>query len=552
MADAVPVARLPFGGTWNGIVGVLDVDPTTRTRFNVSVANGGDGTGKMATTATVAQINAALSSAGADQYVELAAGVFTVGGDINFTTARKTLRGQVDANGNPATTLRFSNVSNHVNMFTTNWDFGSTAQFTTVNVSSGATRGSTTLMLSGTPSGLTAGRIMWISAPKNAPTIDGGGWTNMFGTKVFTQVVKVTAVNGTSVTFTPAINADYISGLAVQVHYRTAASQLDYCGLENVVLECGTTLYFSDEIVTIQGGNQCWVKNCKLLRLGGTASLRAMIYIYGAYNVEVNHCQLAHCNNNSSSAMYCMTSLNCSGLLIVNNEFTDVANTYPILLTSGSAFAYNYCHANGYGAFQSQWVFHHGSHNHYNLFEGNWISGQHSNDETAIGNQSHSRNSLYVRERIVGKDTGATTNLNCILCFTHHDNVTVAACVLGTPGVQGYSGGNGGNTGEGIGYCFNFDTTSAATLLKLGNYNTANGAIPAAEITAMNGGVVQDSYLYTSKPSWVGALPWPWCDPTNYTQSNNPVNLPAGYRAINGRDPVSTSPSVPTNLRIIR
>jgi hypothetical protein len=543
MADAVPVARLPVGGSWNGKVGVIDVDPRIRTKYGATLG----------TSSTAAQINAALAAAGPDQYVELAAGVFNVGANINFTTARKTLRGQIDANGNPATTLRFSSPSYHVYMRTTVWDFGSSSSFTNINVSSGATRGSTTLVLSGTPTGLTAGRLMWISAPKNAPTIDGGGWTNMFGTKTFTQVVKVTAVNGTSVTFTPAINAEYISGLAVQVHYRSAASQLDYCGIENCVLECGTSVYFNDYILEMVGVNQCWVKNCSLLRLGGSASLRAMIYIYGSYNAEVNHCILAGCDDNGSSAMYCMSSLNCSGLLIVNNEFTDVANTYPILLTSGSVFAYNYCHDNGYGLFQSQWVFHHGSHNHFNLFEGNWIAGQHANDETATGNQSHSRNSLFVRERIVGKDTGSTTNLNCLLCFTHHDNVTAAACVLGTPGVHGYSGGNGRNTGEGQGYCFNFDTTSAATLVKLGNYNTANGGIPSAEITAMNGNTVAASYLYASKPSWFGDRPWPWCDPNNFAQSNNPESLPAGYRAINGRDPAPAGgvPSPPSNLRIL-
>jgi hypothetical protein len=543
MADPVPANRLPAGGTWNGVVGVVGVDPTARTKFGSTLS----------TSSTVSQINSALSSAGADQYVELAAGVFSIGGDINFNAARKTLRGQVDGNGNPATTLRFSSASNLINMMTTNWDFGSSGLFTNLSVSSGATRGSTTVNLSGTPSGLTAGRLMWISAPTNAPTIDGGGWTNMFGSRPFSQVVKVTGVSGNSVSFAPAINADYISGLAVQVHYRSAGDQIDYCGIENCVIECGTNSYFNDQIIYMQGANQCWVKNCRLLRLGGTASLRAMIYLYGCYNVEVSHCVLAHCNQNNSSAMYCMSSLNCSGLLIVNNEFTDVANTYPILMTSGSAFAYNYCHDNGYGLFQSQWVFHHGSHNHYNLFEGNWIAGQHANDETSNGNQSHSRNSTYVRERIVGKDGGSTTNLNCLLFMAHHDNVTAAACVLGTPGVQGYVGGGGGNTGENEGYCFNLDGTSTSTLLKFGNYNTANGGVPAAEVSAMAGGVVKDSYLYPSKPAWFGSLPWPWCDPNNFAQSNNVQNLPAGYRAVNGRDPVPSgpAPSQPTNLRII-
>jgi hypothetical protein len=39
-------------------------------------------------------------------------------------------------------------------------------------------------------------------------------------------------------------------------------------------------------------------------------------------------------------------------------------------------------------------------------------------------------------------------------------------------------------------------------------------------------------------------------NPANYAQSNDPANLPAGYRAINGRNPGGL-PAAPTNLRIV-
>ena len=83
-----------------------------------------------------------------------------------------------------------------------------------------------------------------------------------------------------------------------------------------------------------------------------------------------------------------------------------------------------------------------------------------------------------------------------------------------------------------------------------------NSGVPAAEVSALGGGTVATSYLFTSKPSWFGDRPWPHVDPANYAQSNDPQNLPAGYRAINGRDPgsngISAPPAAPTNVRIIR
>jgi hypothetical protein len=81
-----------------------------------------------------------------------------------------------------------------------------------------------------------------------------------------------------------------------------------------------------------------------------------------------------------------------------------------------------------------------------------------------------------------------------------------------------------------------------ATLQRIGSYNYKDDAVPASE--ALGGDTLATSYAYASKPSWFGNLPWPPCDPTNPTQSNDPENYPAGYRAINGEDPPSESAAV--------
>jgi hypothetical protein len=498
----------------------------------------------------VATINSQIAACPSGQYVELAAGTFNLSGNLVISTSGKTLRGAVDSNGLPATVLSFSSGSNVQIMATSDWDFGSGGGFTTINVSSGATRGSSTVTLASAPSGLSAGRLMWISAPANPPTIDGGGWTNWFGTMPFTQCVKVTAVSGNNVSFFPPINADYLGGLAIQANYRGAANQISFSGIENLSL-VNASGFFNGDVVDISGADQCWVKNCKMYGMNAPASLNAFIYMYLCYGCEIRHCDISHCSSYGSST-YALASPHSSGLLIIDNYFHDLPNIYPVFCTSGSAFAYNYFTNEPYqsATFLSQIVFFHGSHCHYNLFEGNWIP-THFNDLTADGNFSHSRNTLYVRQRLLGWDASGPkdTNCNCITLQNHHDNAVVAACVMGHTGTQNAYNGDGGVGNNTI---FNADSVSSSTLVRLNNYNTFNGGIPAAEVTALGGGTIAASYLFPTKPTFFGSLPWPWCDPSNYTQSNDPTNLPAGYRATNGKDPVTgTAPSAPTNLRIV-
>lgn len=434
-------------------------------------------------------------------------------------------------------------------MRTSNWDFGNAGAFTTRQISSGHTRGSTTITLTSAPTGLTSGRILFIVAPASGTTIDGnGGWTDFLGTYPFVSVLRVTGVTGNDVTFTPAIDADYISSLTCHVYYRTAADQIDFSGLENLKVRVASGGFFNGDAVLIHGANQCWFRNVFFNGMGAPSSLNAFIWFYGAYNCEIFKCSFSGCSAPGNSSLYAISSLNASGLLIANNNFDTNSNVYPLLSTSRTAFVYNYCHDMNYGSTLSQWVFHHGSHNHYNLFEGNYIQGQHYNDESNAGNFTHSRNTLYFRERIFSYDNSGNSsgfplnNVNAIVCQDHHDNVTVAGCVMGTDGKgDGVTGGNGTGQGENQGYIYNFDATSTSTLQKFANHNRFDDAIPAGE--ALSGGdALVMSYVYSSKPSWFGDRPWPWVDPvTNSTSlaTTTFTNLPSGYRFAFGEDPPS-------------
>lgn len=567
-ADAIDPSRLPFGGTWNGIAGVQDVDPDTYIQHNVSAANGGSDTGVMPSTATREQINAAIIAAGAaggNRFVKLGPGTFTIsGGNLAVSTDSVELRGSVDGAGFPATILQFSDASNRLLLTKgTAWDhyyYATASAWTTRNLTGVPSRGATsvtaTASLTGGSGGTPAvGGLMAITAPKNAPNIDieVAEFSQFFsetsgGQRPWMQIVKITAVNtGTNtISFTPAINADYLSG-TIQIHWRPSTQQLNYSGIRNLKFQVAGGGRFTGSnggCVQLSGNNQCWIDNIFTEGHQGGGFIDAAVMFYFCYGCELTHSQIRNTASFASST-YGISVYGASGLKIENNHIYQVSNCAMLLNMSGSVIAYNYCHDQRYGNFNSQWIFFHGSHFHYNLFEGGWGSG-HYMDEIAGGNSTQSRNTLYCRERMTGWDSadggngaiGTEANNVCLTHHLHHDNVTVAGCVLGTAGKQTeyetLVGGAPSTTSTGA--IYRHDATTAATMERLGNYNFFNSAIPAGEALGV-GETIADSYYLASKPLWFGNRPWPWCDPSNPTQSNDPENLPAAFRFIYNEDP---------------
>jgi hypothetical protein len=254
-----------------------------------------------------------------------------------------------------------------------------------------------------------------------------------------------------------------------------------------------------------------------------------------------------------TNSTYCINPAQSSQLLIEDNYFHDCPNVMPMFGLNGSAFAFNYINDLPYSPsnWLSQIVFFHGSHSHYNLFEGNWCPASYNDDG------SGSRNNIWFRNRMRGWDANGpkTSNTETITLCLNHTNVVMAGNVLGEDGyhtsILATFSGSGDNFSDKTIYNIN----SAAVFDKYSNYNTVNDAIPSTEALATGSSLVT-SYLHSAKPSWFGSLPWPPISPTNYAQSNNPQNIPAGYRAINGTDPGGSTtpppPAAPTNVRIIK
>jgi len=537
-ADVVSSSRLIFGNSWQGLVGVSGGIPN-RTQQSGATIN--------AYTGSAATINTALSNCPVDQYVQLGPGTFNLSSGINIAKSRVTLRGSVNSNGLPTTILNFTSIptSECVTIAASagGWDTADSSKWTTINVTGGVSRGSTSVSLASSPSGLAAGMLVWLSAPAGG-NVTGAGWSDFFGARPATQVVKVASVSGSTINFAPALNADYWSG-TIQIHYRAANAVISLSGVENVSLthSSGTGHY-----VKMSGADQCWMKNVKTYSVDAGCY---HVYFYACFRCELRHCDISHMTNLTNST-YCVVPQQSSNLLIEDNWFHDCPNVMPMFGLSGSAFTYNYINDLPYSPsdWLSQIVYFHGSHSAYNLFEGNWCPASYSDDTPG------SRNNVWLRNRMRGWDASGpkASNTEAMSLCLNHTNLVMAGNVAGEDGfhttvLTTFSGAGDNFASRSI-----YNINSAANFERFANYNTVNDGIPAGEALS-SGLTLASSYLYTSKPSWFGSLPWPPIDPANYAQSNNFRNIPAGYRAANGTDPAGGTtppPAAPTSLRIIR
>lgn len=543
--DPVDSLKLPYGGTFNGIVGVSGGIPFRQTVSSL-----------LDTNATMAQINTALSSAASNTVVLLTNGTFSSLGNNHLNIAKNgvTLRGATNANGTAATRLIFA-ATFQVQVWNNTWDYDDPAGFTSITISSGHTRGSSAVVVGSTPTGCEVGALLFITSPAISPTIEGhaGDYANWLPSTLqhpFTSIHEVTSVSGTTINFNPPLNADYISTNTCKVHYRAFSNQIKLSGIENLIIT-NVSGSFPDHIVKFQGSDQCWAQNCELYGVGNGGNPNAGLWSVTSFRNEYRRNKVAFAAAYSSSE-YGMVTFQCANFWVEDNIFFNLPNVWPMVATSGSVFSYNYIYYEQYQTpeFLSQIVFFHGAHDHYNLSEGNWIP-THYNDDTSSGNFSHSRNNVYFRERLRGWDEyptpgGAkTANIHGLTCNPHHDRLAVAGCVIGTTNqqTQFWGDGNIGNNAQDKGDIFNIGAVTSNTFQHVYNYNIVDNGVHSGE--ALGGGeALVDSYVYNSKPTWFGDRPWPWVDPANPQYSlplTSYTNFPAGFRYLMTTNPPAGS-----------
>jgi hypothetical protein len=537
-SDPVPSDRLPYAGTWAGLVGVSGGIPNRTNIYTTLTSN-----------ATPAQISSAVATCASNSVVHLSAGTYNLGSSqMVFQKDGVTIRGDVDANGNPTTILLCGWIAITIGS-SSGWDTSNTADWNTVSVISGYTRGSTNIVVASVPSGCTAGALLWLSSPTNS-AVAGGSFALFLNTDPFVQIVKVTGVSGTTVSFYPAINADYLTSL----HASTPAvgTVSHRIGLENLVLTGG-----SDEYVLVNGADGCWTKNCVFSNSPAAVPTR-QLYLYTANRFEVRHCDFGTIAASGSDA-YAIFGQDCTGTWVEDNYFHNAPNFYPELGAQNCVFSYNFATNVPYTqvvGWLSQIVYNHGCHNCYNLYEGNFVPTYYDDGLTNnVNDPVTTRCNTRLRDRLVGwdgSDGGKIYNCRAVTILHPGVNHVIAGCVLGKTGfTDEYEPATSSLTSMST-VIYAFDPGVQATVGLYGNWNAVDQGIHSTEALSV-GQVIANSYLYSNAPSWFGSLTWPPIDPSRTSNAAlSATNIPAGYRAVFGVDPPSVRGLAPaSNLHVL-
>jgi hypothetical protein len=482
--------------------------------------------------ASSSQIQSAINSCPANQVVFLSAGTYNLSGAIKVNRDNVTIRGATNSAGEPTTILNFSSSASGWGLF----DFSKIGYLadnnwpvTTRDVTSTLSKGATTATLSSTPTGLQVGQILVFDQTEDGVKVnvmdstEGGNWGR--GNRYYMQFTKVTAINGSTVTFTPPIYGEYWS-----------ASQSPQCywfgnGTSGFVVGSGVEDLKVNR--TANGGGShnvhfgpamnCWARNV----WSKQAALGHFRFAYSLFCEVRDSVATLHDNYQSATyAFYCVMSGSCK---VENNIVYDSPCVIDMASFSGSVVAYNYTtniHVANL-AVVPECIMTHGGHVYANLVEGNftpsiWLDFIH-------GSSSHC---AWVRNKVTGWEPGRSSQPRPFNMQAHQDYHAALGNVLGTAGVQS-------SYGE---IFWSDNATSYSTLVRKGNFNTVNNGIRAEE--ALGGDVIAHSYLYTSKPPWFGDRPWPLVDPTAPLTATV-MNIPAGYRYLTGELPPMGPPNLP-------
>jgi hypothetical protein len=488
-------------------------------------------------------IQDAIDNANANDVIFLPAGTYRLESGLNLKD-NTTIRGQ----GMDVTTLKFNgSTSGAFNARKDSQGFWDASTFPVVT--SGATKGSTVLTVSDT-SNFTVGRMLQVARFNSESQFEnplfvyvsgnsgGGGYT-------YKQKSKLVAKTGNTLTIFPPLYGN-MNGQTVRVVPGQHSG--GGIGIEDLTIDLSNASIPFGIFLEEQIGS--WIKN---VRIKGASNYS--VHLMDCLQCEVRDSYLDELNHSGTNGAGLLFNATCA-TLVENNI---IRNSFPLIEvnsgSSGNVFGYNFC-LNDDPLFAIDT--NHGPHNSFNLYEGNV-----ANNLIADGFFGSASQDTVFRNWLHGINTGWCLSLKR---FTR--DYSVIGNILGAPTWDmTYDGtafgqpniGNGSSSGTappwadwgrapGPGGFQELDLGVQATLIRKGNYNFFNKAIPAAE--SLGGDSLPNSLYLTGKPSWFGNLAWPPMNPaspgTPSSASEIYAKIPAGYRFVNGSNPPgASSPSGP-------
>jgi hypothetical protein len=540
-AQIIPAERL---APWNpGVtVGVLGGIPANRTVFTNMAGLNAAGQVDISTA-----LQNALNTCPPNQVVVLPAGTFLLA-NIIYLSPNITLRGA----GMDRTVLKCVNTgSMRMDADNTFWSL-----YQGQVVTSGLTRGSTNIVVPSTTD-FEVGKPCLIGQFSSINQYDpilvvGVGGTNAQNGYIYRVIARVTGKTATSISIWPPIYGDMSARHARIKHAIWRKSGL---GIEGMTLNMTDSIAQSGIILT--GVQDSWVKDVRI-RWAKNRSI-AMLECLG---LEIRDSYFDDLNHGGSNGAGVLMDTVCASLI----ENNIVMNSFPGIEVNagscGNVIGYNFLlNTNGLVEIDSN----HGPHNAFNLYEGN-ITGRFLSD-SYFGSES---DGTVFRNWLHGQIPGQTSIGWTFALKRFNRNYSLVGNVLGspTPFTMVFDGTSFGQPNMGNGSSSGFappwadwlkagapssyqelDTNVVRSLVRKGNYNFFNRAIPAGE--ALAPGELPNSLYRSSKPAWFGSMPWPPIDPSN-PSSLSFTNIPAGLRYVTGATPVAGAvPLAPTGLAII-
>ena len=375
-------------------------------------------------------------------------------------------------------------------------------------------------------------------------------------TRCLGQITRITAINGLTLTVSPALYHGYSAAQVPQVwKVSQGGSMTVRAGVEDLSLErvspTGSEGYHNFKMVACA---QCWIKNVESKKTE-------------TWHVDLDRTFQCEVRDSSFNDGWAFTGGRSYGVvgtgrtsaaLVENNIFYHLRHAMIVKDgATGNVYGYNYSVASYQG---EDWLAadmnSHGAHTTMNLFEGN-IGAKIYGDFT---HGSASYNTFFRNWAI--RDSSAQTitqALRAVDIERSNSFYNIVGNVLGQSGQTWTAYEDSGTRLAGSGkyvYTWGYysdgattssDPKSKVTVLRHGNYDFAT------QSTTWDPGISDRSLpasLYlSSKPRFFGGLPWPSIGPDTNTL---PGTIPAKER-YEGR-PVPEGgnlPSAPTNLRII-
>lgn len=538
--------------------------------------------------ATVAQINTALANAGAaasaanPKVVKLNAGTYNLSGTIEIEDDYVLLRGSGMSN----TILNFSSVSRNCMVYVGRNEY---SDFNDENGASGPpshlatwwtghTRGTTTIKVSNV-TGLSVGMLMGLDQFEDLNLVEntgnespqGGFHTRELGDRGQLQIVQVTGISGTNVTFYPALYPTNFATANTPQAWWLNGDHTKFSGIESLRLNAGSS--GSQQGVHFKNAGNCWAYNVR-----SEDNSEGQFVSRMGFRNTVKHCIAYGADGGVGS--YGISAVMTTGLRIEDNISEKIGPTY--LQGSGSmgtVFFANYQTNAFYTGSSGEWLVEgtgtHGTHCQYHLYEANHVYNAFFDFIRGSG----SDNTLF-RSRVIGRGwnsskPGLTTIDNVVVTIQSTNYwYNIIGNVLGDNSfhtVYQYTNATSGSYSEAV-FVIGYFTTSLSLghdpkvplrMNRAYNYDTVSDAIVAGGLIA---GDVPASLLYPSGPpltnhdgsSYWGNRRWPAFDPASPDASlgateKHYTNIPAGYWHHFGSNtpPAAAGGTTVTNLHII-